>query len=170
MMTLIDKVFDRLGELVEKLAHIHERTHHMGKALDNLTAAVAENNRLIQLAVDAIAKGGTVTGEDPVAVQALADQLGRDDAALASVLAGVSNPPTGILATVLGISGQGPTFTFNVDSQAKLTAGQTLVTKVNPGAPIDPGSCVVQSVTTSGVVVVGTADFIPQTGNLLYLK
>ena len=86
-------MLERFEHVIDLLRKLETRGHHMGKSLDNLTAAVAANNSLIQQAVDAITKGGTVVGEDPVAVQALADQITKDDAALASVLGPVV-PPT----------------------------------------------------------------------------
>lgn len=159
-------MIERFCQVMELLEHIDRKVHHMGQALVNLTAAVAENNRLIQLAVNAIGSGGTSGGEDPVAVQALVDQLVRDDRALASVLGssgGGTGNTAGTLARVTGVSGQAPNLTLSVDNASQLREAQTLVTSGKAG------SCVVQTVGVSSVTVLGTTDFSPTAGDALSL-
>lgn len=84
---LIEIMLERFDVVLEAVKQLKHEVHHMGLALDNLKREADRNNVLVQQAVDLLAAGGTVNGEDPVAVQAVADQLKQADDALAAVLA-----------------------------------------------------------------------------------
>ena len=73
--------------------HIHLHHHYedskMSEAIDNLTAAVAENNSKIDSAItliEGLADQVEQLKEDPVALQALADEIRGKAAALGSAI------------------------------------------------------------------------------------
>jgi hypothetical protein len=88
---------------IEKCERLIEKVHQMSEVLDHLTAQVARVESVNQSAVtllqglhtaliEALAKQGS--GEDPQAVQALADRLAADtDALAAAVAANTEAPP-----------------------------------------------------------------------------
>lgn len=94
----VTQILDAIDQIDERLATIQDliqkETLHMSAELDALTAAVANNNDVVESALTLISglrDQLLAAGTDPVALQALADSLAAEDQKLADAVANV--PP-----------------------------------------------------------------------------